>query len=238
MIENLVLFSSNNCIKKKFNIADIESNLPILKPIISGNDQAWIIPCGNDFLMKLQFGFTPEYSLKQLNLLNFRTDLFQKIKDEDTEYDRLYDLFIRSNYTGQLANKRCIVVVDAFIVTSPDNTNYLVHMQNKERPFGLAGIFDYWLNFNTGLYERGFTILTAAANPMLRSIGIEDMPVIVAPKNIPIWLNKSEDRRKVISLIHTYPDATMNYYPVSGKLISNSFKEDYLQPIGSRFKPL
>lgn len=236
MCENLILVSSVDSIKRKFKVPNAESNLPISNTVISGGDQAWVLTDKSEFLIKLKFGFTPEYAPKRLDLLNLRTDNFQ-MDDDENEYDRLHYLFMKNGYSRQLINYRCAVIVDAFIVTAPDNSNYLIHMQNKERPFAIAGIYDSWLNFDTGLYERGFAIITAAANPMLRRIGIEHMPIIIAPQNTPIWLNKNEDRRKVFALIHTYPDETMNGYPVSGKIFSSSVSLDNLQPIGLKLKP-
>jgi putative SOS response-associated peptidase YedK len=107
-------------------------------------------------------------------------------------------------------------------------------MQNQERPFAITAIHDNWMNFETGLYETGFGIITVAANPMLRRIGIEHMPVILTQKNMSVWLDKMEDRRKIFSLIHTYPDENMNGYPVSGKIFSENITNELLQPIGEK----
>jgi putative SOS response-associated peptidase YedK len=233
MSENLILLSSFDTIRKKFNVPNIEINEPITKRLISGDEQAWVLKAGFESLSKMKFGFTPEYAPKKLDMLNLRTDQFQHDKDE-TKYDRLHFFFNKSGYYRQLIGSRCVVFVDAFLVTSPDNTTYLIHMQNHERPFVIAAIHDHWLNFNTGLYETGFAIITAAANPMLKRIGIEHMPVILTQKNASFWLNEKEDRKRIIELIHTYPDENMNGYPVSGKIFSENVTNELLQPIGEK----
>lgn len=233
MSENLILVSSFDAIRRKFNVPNIELNEPITNRLISGDDQAWVLKAGYESLTKMKFGFTPEYALKRLDMLNLRTDQFQYEEDE-SEYDRLHSFFSKVGYYRQLINSRCVVFVDAFLVNSPDNITYLIHMQNKERPFAIAAIYDNWMNFNTGFYETGFAIITAAANPMLKRIGIEHMPVILAQKNVSVWLDKNEDRRKIIALIHTYPDENMNGYPVSGKIYSENASNKMLQSIGEK----
>ena len=110
-------------------------------------------------------------------------------------------------------------------------------MQNKERPFSLAGIYDHWKDPLTGEVTAGFAIITVEANPMLRRIGVDLMPVILAQKNVSKWLDVKTDRRQYLPLIHTFPDEMMNGYPVSGKIFSGQLTNKLLQPIGSKLKP-
>jgi len=183
----------------------------------------------------MKFGYTSELSKKRMDLLNMRTDNLERDEDEG-EYDRLMRV-IKPEFASSFHSYRCAVLVDAFIVTSPDNNNYLIHMQNKERPFAIAGIYANWLNPETNLYETGFCIITAASNPMLRRIGVESMPVILTPQNVTKWLDLRQDRRAYLPLIHTFPDDLMNGYPVSGKVFSPNLTNDILQPIGQKLKP-
>ena len=169
-------------------------------------------------------------------MLNKRTDTISR-EDDDSEYDRLMDIFLKPDFSEPINLMRCVVMVDAFLVTSPDNTNYLIHMQNKERPFALAGLYDRWQDPKTGVYSTGFTILTAASNPMIARIGVDQMPVIIALKNALKWLDVKTERRHYIPLIHTFPDNVMNGYPVSSKIFSGQLTNKLLQPIGSKLKP-
>ena len=130
-----------------------------------------------------------------------------------------------------------MVLVDAFLVTSPENAHYLIYMQNKERPFSLAGIYDHWKDPQTGKVTTGFAIITAGANPMLRRIGVNLMPVILAQKNVSKWLDVKSDRMQYLPVIHTFPDELMNGYAVSGKIFSGQLTNKLLQPIGSKLKP-
>ena len=70
----------------------------------------------------------------------------------------------------------------------------------------MAGIYDHWKNPLTGEITTGFAIITAGANPMLRRIGVDLMPVILAQKNVSKWRDLKTDRRQYLPLIHTFPD--------------------------------
>ena len=235
MSENFVVVSTAEQAKVRYKLKSVEFALPIQRPsIISGGDKVWIITSKSpDTLQSMKFGYTNKYAKQRMDLLNLRTDQVKREEDEQ-EYDRLWRSLGKLEFAEEMNKFRCVVLVDAFIVTSPDNSNYLIHMQDQERPFAIAGIYSNWLNFDTGLYETGFTIITVASNPMLKRIGVEHMPVILTPENVLIWLDLNTDRRKLYSLIHTFPDDLMNGYPVSGKIFSTPLSTNELQPIGGK----
>lgn len=235
MSENFVIVSTTEQAKARYKLKSSEFALPITRPsIISGGDQAWIITSiSPDTLMSMKFGYTNKYAKQRLDLLNLRTDQVER-EDDEQEYDRLCRVLGKIQFAEEINIFRCVVLIDAFVVTSPENSNYLIHMQNQERPFAVAGIYSNWLNLDTGLYETGFTIITAAANPMIKRIGVEHMPVILTQQNVPIWLDFNTDRRKLFALIHTFPDDLMNGYPVSGKIFSIPLSTNELQPIGEK----
>jgi len=238
MSENLVIVSTAEQAGIRYHLQLYKALLPIPRPsVISGGDQAWVITSkAPDILQSMKFGFTSELSQKRMDLLNLRTDETEREEEED-EYDRLMRILTRLEYSASMRSRRCAVLADAFLVTSPDNTTYLIHMQNHERPFALAGIYASWLNTETNITETGFTLITAASNAMLRRLGIDYMPVILTSKNVVKWLDLSLERRKYLPMIHTFPDEQMNGYPVSGKIFSKQLSNDLLQPIGSKLKP-
>jgi hypothetical protein len=45
-----------------------------------------------------------------------------------------------------LVSQRCIVIADAFIEWSSSTKQpYLIYMRNRERPFGMEGLYDIWI---------------------------------------------------------------------------------------------
>lgn len=219
MSENLVIASTAEQARLRYNLKPAQHCQPLKTlSLISGDDLAWVVTSQEPTtLQTMRFGFTSHRSETRMDLLNKRTAPVSSDEDDDdddSEYDRLMDIFIKPDFSEPIRTFRCVVLVDAFVVTSPDNIHYLIHMQNKERPFALAGIYDHWKNPTTGETSTGFAILTAGSNPMLGRIGVDHMPVIIAQKNVAKWLDVNTDRRQYLPLIHTFPDNMMNGYPV------------------------
>ena len=238
MSENLVIVSSIEDVKKRYNIKSNELCLPIKSPsILSGGDQAWVVTSKNPrTLQSMDFGFTSHQSKTRTDLLNLRTDDSEK-EDDDMEYDRLMNIFINRQFIQSLNAFRCVVMVDAFLVTSPDNEIYLIHMQNHERPFAIAGIYDHWKDPQTDKFTTGFTIITAEANPMLKRIGIDHMPVILINNKVFDWLDLNKRMTQILPFLHTFPDENMNGYPVSSHIYSGQPTRQNLNPIGQKLKP-
>ena len=238
MSENFVIASSAEQTRSRYQLKTGKQCVPIKSPsLISGTDLAWVVTSKEPFtLQTMQFGFTSYRSDTLTDLLNIPTDTLHRDED-DSDYDHLMYIFLKPNFCAPITSQRCVVLVDAFLVTSPENVHYLIYMQNKERPFALAGIYDHWKDPLTGKVTAGFAIITVGANSMLRRIGVDHMPVILAQKNVSKWLDVKTDRRQYLPLIHTFPDEMMNGYPVSGKLFSGQLTNKLLQPIGSKLKP-
>lgn len=238
MSENLIIVSSVGQAWSRYNLKAGPQCQAILSPsIVSGGDWAWVVTTQMPgTLQGMRFGFTSHRSESRRDLLNLKTDTLSKSED-DSDYDRLMGILMKVDFCEPITAFRCVVLVDAFLVTSPENKHYLIYMQNKERPFALAGIYDHWKDSKTGEDSVGFTLLTAAANPMLRRIGVDHMPVILAQKNVLKWLDVKTERRQYLPLIHTFPDNLMNGYQVSGHLFSGPLVTKLLQPIGSKLKP-
>lgn len=237
MSENFVIVSTAEQARQRYHLKAGPYCQPIKTPcILSGGDLAWVVTSkAPGTLQTMRFGFTPHRSETRWDLLNKPSDTVSKGED-DSDYDRLMGIFMKVDFCEPTCVFRCVILVDAFLVTSPDNVNYLIHMQNKERPFALAGIYDQWKDPATGKSSTGFTIITAAANPMLRRLGVTHMPVIVALKNVATWLDPTTDRRRYLPLIHTFPDNLMNGYRVSGQVFSGKLTTQLLQPVGAKLK--
>jgi putative SOS response-associated peptidase YedK len=114
---------------------------------------------------------------------------------------------------------------------------FLVYLQNKKRPFAIAGIYDSWLN-SEGETTNGFAIITTNANELLLKIGSPRMPVILHENNEQTWLNKNTELTNITRLLEPYPSNLMNAYPIDPAIKDpqNNYKELIL-PKGQRIQP-
>jgi putative SOS response-associated peptidase YedK len=238
MIKDFILTSATGSILTAYGLKLNKFFRSIPRPaIISGGDNVLVVTSEMPgMLQTMTFGYTSTFSEERLNLLNLPADLAFRNNNEQ-EYDRLCHVPGKVQYAESLANYRCIVLVDAFLVTSPDGSSYLVHMQNRELPFALAGIYSNWLNKETNRIETGFAILTTASNPKLRRIGVDHMPVILNLSDTSIWLDLQQDREKVYSLVCPFADEFMHGFRFPWKIYKEPMALENLQPVLSRLKP-
>lgn len=86
-----------------------------------------------------------------------------------------------------------------------------------------------------GLETHSFGILTTVANPLIRKLGFDRMPVILGEQQERRWFSSSSELSQILSLLNPYPHHLMNAYPVSDKI--NNIQNNgvsFIQPIGSR----
>jgi len=83
------------------------------------------------------------------------------------------------------------VIADAYYEWSDQNKPYLVFLQNKNRPFAFAGIYDHWQNPESKEIVTSFAIITTTANSLLQSIGVKRMPIILSRHDEAVWVKSS-----------------------------------------------
>jgi putative SOS response-associated peptidase YedK len=118
------------------------------------------------------------------------------------------------------AGRRCLVPFDLFYEwqKQPDGTTQPYAIARKDRALlGLAGL---WENkrLDGGAVLRSFTILTTAANDLMRPLH-DRMPVIVAPADEAAWLGETELGADALrALLRPYPAAEMESWPVDPRV--------------------
>jgi len=226
-------------IEKKFNIS-IKSDFQIepnynaapgqMLPVISNEDTRQ--------LQLFRFGYTPSWSKDGRMTINARVDNKESNPNNDMDYFERGGkpgIYQKPYWRTAIRNQRCVIIADAFY-EGPEKEKlskpYLVHMQNKQRPFAFAGIWDEFED-NNGNLIKGFAILTVPANSLLKAIGHHRSPVIIADHAITSYLQR--DLSGITDLLKPYNPKLMNAYPVSPRM--KSWKEndkDLVQPIGER----
>jgi putative SOS response-associated peptidase YedK len=91
--------------------------------------------------------------------------------------------------------QRCLVLVDGFYEwqwldeQGKSKQKYLLHLANDD-PFALAGLWNEWINQQTGEVVKTYTILTTEANELMSTIHNtkKRMPVLVSQANEMDWL--------------------------------------------------
>jgi len=133
----------------------------------------------------------------------------------DPYYSGSNSIFLRKEFKKPIQSQRCLVIDDAYYEWSSDNKPYLVFIQNKERPFGFAGVYDRWKNPDTLEILTSFSIVTITANDLLQSIGVKRMPVILSKSHETSWIKSTKHLSDVLQMLNPFPEDQMNAYPIS-----------------------
>jgi putative SOS response-associated peptidase YedK len=238
MTDRYAIVDSIKIIEKRFNVKvgfQLEGNYN-LHP----GQLAPVITCDSPYQVQLmRFGITPAGAKKEMNIINARAEGDHN-KEDDPYYRGAKGIIVKPEFRKLIRSQRCLVIASAFITGSKDlglKKPYLVYLQNKNRPFAMAGIYDTWEN-TEGEKINGFAIITTIANELLLKIGCTRMPVILKPDDEKAWLKKDTPLNRITNLLMPYPAGLMNAYPIAPAIedVKNNAKE-YILPRGQRVQP-
>jgi putative SOS response-associated peptidase YedK len=138
---------------------------------------------------------------------------------------RAETIFDKASFRIPARYKRCIIYLDSFFE--------YYHFKNKTYPFRvllkndvpmyMAGLYDEWINKETGELITSCTIITTTPNHLLSKIHNNPkrdearMPVILNPDTRHEWLipwTGDETKEKLMQLLVPYPDENMEAYTV------------------------
>lgn len=198
-------------------------------PVITGNHP--------DRIQLFQFGFTPFWAKKNMYVINARSE-GDLNKDDDPNYTGGKGIFQKPMFRTSIRKKRCLVIADAFIEgpkTEKLSKPYCVYLKDGERPFALGGIWDEWVNQESGEIIQSFAILTTVANELMHRIGHHRSPVIIPQEREMEWLDESLSTERIASFLEPYPSERMNAYPISAAIKSpRETGLHLLKPTGQR----
>ncbi|MFY0651371.1 MAG: SOS response-associated peptidase [Cyclobacteriaceae bacterium] len=239
MCGRYVLVTKIKKVEKRFNVQsniEFEPNTNIstgeLAPVIASNDPS--------SLSLFEFGFTPFWSEKKTYMINARSE-GNKNKENDPNYSGAMDIVNKPMFRKAIRSQRCLVPADCFIEGPTGkrlNEPYVVYLRDKRRPFSFAGIWDEWVDKDTGEVTKSFAIITTTPNKLMEQIGHHRSPVILHPEHESTWLNAKSPMSDILPLLQPFPFDQMNAYPISPKIKSPRANGlELLDPVGEKINP-
>jgi putative SOS response-associated peptidase YedK len=197
MCRKFILASSLETTEKTFNVVGptyLEWNPKI---VVSPGDETLIITQQNPKELALsKFGMTPAWAKQSINLINARAE-GNKNPDNNPLYTGSKSIFLKPAFKKPLISQRCTVIADAFIEwSSITKQPFLVYLRGHERPFGIAGLYDAWINPDTKAELHSFTIITVPGNSLIHQLPASRMPVIIPKGRVLFMLKNIEQRRR------------------------------------------
>lgn len=116
--------------------------------------------------------------------------------------------------------QRCVIIADGFTeveeLSADDKRPW--RFVTERKTFGIAGIWDKWVDPVSGEEYLSFAMLTCEANKTVGEIHPQNrMVVILSLMGEDTWLNKKSTDEQLFALCKPYPGHLMNRYRVSKK---------------------
>lgn len=225
-------------IESRFQVRINQNTLPISESYaVSGGDFAYVITSEKpNEIQVMKFGMTPFWAKTPMDLINARAE-GEKNHDNDPYYIGANSIFLKAAFKKPIQSQRCLVIAEAYYEWSALKKPYLVFLQNKERPFGFAGVYDRWKNPDTGDILTAFAIITTTANDLLQTIGVKRMPVILNKSNEKEWIKSTKHLSEVLGMLNQFPVDQMNAYPISDLVDDPEINDiTMLKPIGDKLQ--
>ena len=119
----------------------------------------------------------------------------------------------KPSYRDAFKKRRCLIPTDGFYEWKPGKLRkqpYFIHRKDGE-PFAFAGLWEHWELED--LKIESCTIIVTGANKLIMTIH-DRMPVIVDRSDYEQWLDPSQDKEALMSLLKPYRETEMEAYPV------------------------
>jgi putative SOS response-associated peptidase YedK len=143
----------------------------------------------------------------------------------------------KPSFREAFKSRRCIIPASGFYEWQKTNRGakqpFYFYLKEKE-VFGFAGLWEAWIDKQTGEELETCTIITTEANEVLKPVH-ERMPVILKPESYDEWLDaKGKNTDKLQKLLVPYPADEMSSHAVSRSVnIPASNSEELIQPLNS-----
>lgn len=255
MCQRYIIATAIDKIRDSFNVQS--QKLKDWSPpiIVNPGSQSLIITQQNPIELTLStFGMTPSWARSPMQLTNARAE-GDKNPDNLPDFRGSKAIFLKKAFRKPLYHQRCIIIADAFLINSSNSSNNLndlnspnarranpsnspapclFFLKHHRHPIGLAGLYDIWHDNSTGDNLHSFTIITVAANSLVRKIGGTRMPVILPYKLESRWLKNELSLMEILSRLEKYPSKEMNAYPVSSLVnLPGPYTKEILNPTGN-----
>jgi len=175
--------------------------LPSLPAICSGEPSV---------IRLLKWGLIPSWTknIDQANIIRYKTF---NARSESIE--------TKPSFSSSFQSKRCIIPVNGFFEWQHLGKEkipwYVYHTGNEV--LSIAGIYDDWIENNTGEAFSTFSIVTTEANDLMARIhnSGKRMPVILNKSDENRWIDLSISQTDALSLLYPCPSEILKAHTIS-----------------------
>lgn len=165
----------------------------------------------------LKWGLIPAWTkgIDQANIIRYKTF---NARSESIE--------TKKSFSSSFRSKRCLIPVKGFFewqhIGNEKIPWYIYHSENEI--ISLAGIYDDWVENNTGEVLTTFSIVTTDANDLMANIhnSGKRMPVLLSKTSETLWIDLSISQEAALGLLTPCPSDILKAHTISPLINSRS----------------
>jgi putative SOS response-associated peptidase YedK len=175
-------------------------------PVVSGQD--------NRMIRMYTWGLIPSWVKDESYAEGIRSKTLNAKSETITE---------KPSFRNAVKTGRCLVISKGFFEWQQRDSRkipYYIGLEDDQL-FGFAGLYDSWINTESGETIYTFTIITTTANPLLAAIHNtkQRMPVILPREREQEWIDPKVSPDHALELLKPYDQEKMKAWTVS-RLVS------------------
>ena len=134
--------------------------------------------------------------------------------------------FQKPSFRQAIGKNRCLVPVTGFFewhTIGKKKYPFYIY-KNDNEIFSLAGIYDNWVNKESGEIFNTFSILTTTANSLLAKIhnSKKRMPVILPLETENDWIDPSLSKEQVLEFLKPFDENLLSAHAISKRITSRT----------------
>jgi len=214
-------------IKKEFQVADDDIADDSMRYNIAPSQMIEVVytPSSERLLSTLKWGLVPHWAKDPAignRMINARAETLSE----------------KPSFREAFKSRRCIIPASGFYEWQKKNSSgakqpYYFYLKERE-VFGFAGLWESWIDKETGEELETCTIITTEANRVLEPVH-DRMPVILQAENYDLWLDvKEKSTNKLQNLLVPFPANEMASHAVSRNVnVPATDSAELIKPLNS-----
>ncbi len=201
---------------------------------VAPGDKALALKTNEGLLSKMQFGLTPSWAKKRMYVFNARAE-GDNNPENQRDYRGAQGIIKKPMFRVPIRRQRCLIIANSFL-EGPQKEKlsrpYLI-FRNDFKVFTFGGIWDQWVDTETGEVLESMAIITTAATSITATIGHHRAPLIIPPEARSTWLEPESDLELVLQCLEPFDGSEYNAYPISTDIKNPRNKDPQsMLPIG------
>lgn len=122
-------------------------------------------------------------------------------------------VFEKPSYRNAIKSRRCLIPATGFFEWRHEGKEKIKHLvtTKDQSIFSFAGIYENWINNDTGEVINTFSMLTIEANELMKYVhnNRERMPLILNKEDEQYWLSSLKNKNEISQVIKQYNSDSM-----------------------------